>query len=92
MADSSAASSAAHTDATSAAQAEAIPPSPSEFLTPLTDDLKQYSGGCHCGAVRIEVRVPLSNHSVLDCNCSMCSKKGFLHLIATPAQFRLVQG
>ena len=29
---------------------------------------------------------------VVRCSCSMCSKKGFLHLIASPAQFRLVCG
>jgi hypothetical protein len=51
-----------------------------------------YKGGCHCGAVRFEVTVASDAHHVLDCNCSMCVKKGFLHLIATPATFRLRQG
>ena len=27
-----------------------------------------------------------------DCNCSICSKAGFLHLIVPKSQFRLLQG
>ena len=43
------------------------------------DQSVTYEGGCHCGAVRF--RVVVNNHKVDDCNCSICSKKGFLHLI-----------
>jgi hypothetical protein len=46
-------------------------------------------GGCHCGAVRFEIHVPTAVE-VLDCNCSMCAKTGFLHLIVPKADFRLV--
>jgi hypothetical protein len=46
------------------------------------------SGGCHCGAVRFEIDVP-AQVEVLDCNCSMCAKTGFLHLIVGQADFRL---
>jgi hypothetical protein len=49
-----------------------------------------YEGGCHCGAVRFRVRATLDD--VSECNCSMCTKKGILHLIVTPEQFELVQG
>ena len=49
-----------------------------------------YEGGCHCGAVRFQVVV--NNHKVDDCNCSICVKKGFLHLIVTQEQFNLLQG
>ncbi len=48
-------------------------------------------GGCHCGRVRFEVMAP-SNISVVDCNCSMCSKSGYLHLIVPKSRFRLLQG
>lgn len=51
---------------------------------------KTYDGGCHCGAVRFQVTV--DNYEVSDCNCSICRKKGFLHLIVSPQQFRLLQG
>ena len=29
---------------------------------------------------------------VLDCNCSVCTKKGLLHLIVPPAQFEILKG
>ena len=49
------------------------------------------SGGCHCGAVRFEAEVPRSVR-LLACNCSMCAKTGFLHLIVPHGDFRLLQG
>jgi hypothetical protein len=50
-----------------------------------------HSGGCHCGAVRFEVRAPRSL-SVQRCNCSMCAMTGFEHLIVPGADFTLVSG
>lgn len=47
-------------------------------------------GGCHCGAVRFRVRAPLG--SVLDCNCSICRKRGYLHWIVERDQFELLCG
>ena len=55
-----------------------------------TDQLT-ISGGCHCGAVRFEARVP-RRVTILDCNCSICSKTGFRHLIIPHGDFRLLQG
>ena len=52
--------------------------------------LKTYEGGCHCGRVRFRVRSDFAR--VSDCNCSMCTKKGFLHLIVPLSQFELVSG
>jgi hypothetical protein len=52
--------------------------------------LVTYSGGCHCGAVRFTVAV--DKHSSSDCNCSICKKKGFLHLIVPPERFTLLCG
>ena len=37
-------------------------------------------GGCHCGAVRFAVSAP-PPVEVLDCNCSICAKTGYLHWI-----------
>ena len=47
-------------------------------------------GGCHCGRVRFKVTADLDR--VVYCNCSICSKKGFLHLIVPPEQFELLSG
>jgi hypothetical protein len=52
--------------------------------------LQSYEGGCHCRRVRFRVRADLA--SVAECNCSICTKKGFLHLIVPPAQFELLSG
>jgi hypothetical protein len=49
-------------------------------------------GGCHCGLVRFEVSVPEGPVEILDCNCSICSMTGYLHLIVPEARFRLVEG
>jgi hypothetical protein len=49
-----------------------------------------YEGGCHCGRVRFRITASLSR--VTYCNCSMCAKKGFLHLIVSPDRFALISG
>jgi hypothetical protein len=48
------------------------------------------TGGCHCGRVRFEVvgRV----QTVLVCNCSICTKRGYLHWIVPQDQFRVLAG
>jgi hypothetical protein len=51
----------------------------------------KHQGGCHCGRVRFEVDAP-ADLVIDDCNCSMCSRTGYLHLIVTPDRFRLLQG
>ena len=51
----------------------------------------KYYGGCHCGRVRFEVDAP-AEVEAFDCNCSICSKTGFLHLIIPKSRFVLLQG
>lgn len=51
-----------------------------------------HRGGCHCGRIRWEVDADLHSTRILDCNCSICTKKGFLHLIVEPEDFRLLSG
>jgi hypothetical protein len=53
-------------------------------------EAQTYQGGCHCGRVRFRVTASLSR--VTYCNCSMCAKKGFLHLIVPPERFELISG
>ena len=50
-----------------------------------------HRGGCHCGDVAFEVLAP-AQLRVQECNCSICSKSGFLHLIVPKSRFALVQG
>ena len=50
-----------------------------------------FPGGCHCGAVRFECDVTLPV-TVYDCNCSMCRRSGYLHLILPRERFRLLRG
>ena len=50
-----------------------------------------HTGGCHCGRVRFEVDAP-AHIEATDCNCSICSKSGFLHLFVSRDEFRLLQG
>ena len=45
-----------------------------------------YRGSCHCGAVRFEVEGELTG--VMECNCSICRKSGFLHWIVREDQLR----
>ena len=53
--------------------------------------LKTYEGGCHCGRVRFSVEAP-DAVEVERCNCSICRKAGFLHLIVPATRFRLLSG
>jgi len=50
-----------------------------------------HTGGCHCGQVRFDVDAP-AEIAATECNCSMCSKSGFLHLIVAKRDFRLLSG
>jgi hypothetical protein len=52
--------------------------------------VETYEGQCHCGRVRFRVRGDLA--TTLVCNCSICVKKGFLHLIVPPTEFELLSG
>lgn len=46
-----------------------------------------FSGSCHCGRVAFEVDGELSE--VKECNCSRCSRKGYLLWFVPRARFRL---
>jgi hypothetical protein len=50
-----------------------------------------HAGGCHCGRVRFEVLAP-AKLEVADCNCSICSMVGYLHLIVPADRFNLISG
>ena len=49
------------------------------------------TGGCHCGMVRFAVLAP-DVIEVKECNCSICRRTGYLHLIVDKERFRLLSG
>jgi hypothetical protein len=46
-----------------------------------------YKGGCHCGRIAFEVETDIKE--AIDCNCSHCSKKGYLLAFVPRPQLRL---
>ena len=52
--------------------------------------MKSYEGGCHCGRVRFRVRTDFPR--VVQCNCSICVRKGALLLRVAPADFEVLAG
>ncbi|MDE2449032.1 MAG: GFA family protein [Gammaproteobacteria bacterium] len=54
-------------------------------------ELVMHRGGCHCGRVRFEVLAP-ARVEVSDCNCSICAKSGYLHLMVRAEHFKLLCG
>lgn len=55
------------------------------------DGFEWRGGGCHCGSVRFEVALP-ARVEAQSCNCSMCAKTGFVHVIVPESRFRLTKG
>jgi hypothetical protein len=53
--------------------------------------MAKHSGGCHCGRVRFEITAP-EEILVHDCNCSICSKSGYLGLLVSRSRFTLLEG
>ena len=53
-------------------------------------ETKTYTGSCHCQKVRYEVTTDLSQ--VMSCNCSLCSRAGYLLSFVPASQFKLLSG
>jgi hypothetical protein len=45
-------------------------------------------GGCHCGRIAFEVQG--QPERMIECNCSICAKKGYLHWIVPRERFHLI--
>ena len=52
---------------------------------------KTYQASCHCGKVRIEAQMDLSEGAG-KCNCSICTKTSTWSMLVKPQDFRLVAG
>ena len=53
--------------------------------------LVTHRGGCHCGAVRFSCEAP-AEIEVQNCNCSICRKSGYRHLVVPKSRFTLLSG
>ncbi len=53
--------------------------------------VETYEGSCHCGAVKFEVAMPLPTKAFA-CNCSICSRAGWLLAFAKGDAFKLLAG
>jgi len=49
-----------------------------------------YKGSCHCGQIRFEVEGDLTE--VIECNCSHCSRKGYLLWFVARDKLQLTAG
>jgi hypothetical protein len=49
---------------------------------------KSYRGGCHCGQIAYTVEGKLEQVSI--CNCSICTKKAYVHWIVPREDFQLL--
>ena len=50
----------------------------------------KHSGGCHCGKVRFEAAIDLDR--TIQCNCSICNKRGSILTAAPAEKFKLLSG
>lgn len=50
----------------------------------------KYQGSCHCQQIRFEAEGELTK--VVECNCSICQKRGSLHWFIPQESFRLLSG
>ncbi|MCJ1476432.1 hypothetical protein MMC13_005098 [Lambiella insularis] len=56
-----------------------------------TSPTKTYHGNCHCAAFKFTLEVP-EIQSAMSCNCTICSRKGYLWLYPDPAAFQIERG
>lgn len=54
-------------------------------------EAKKHTGGCHCGKVRYEVTLDLSEPAIT-CNCSMCGRSGTMLRFVPAESFKLLSG
>ena len=45
-----------------------------------------FTGSCHCGKISYTVQEDAPTEA-LECNCSICRRKGYLHHFTTPDKF-----
>lgn len=58
------------------------------ILSLMASAVNTHRVSCHCGRIKFEVTGEL--RKVTDCNCSICSRAGYLHWYVEPAQVKLI--
>src|SRR4051812_5962961 len=53
-------------------------------------DAGTYTGSCHCGTVRYQVTTKLEG--AVECNCSICSRRGWALTFVPADRFQLLSG
>ena len=53
-------------------------------------EFPKHEGGCHCQNVRYEVQIDLTQ--IINCNCSICHKRGSVLGFVAESQFKLLKG
>ncbi|KAL8874647.1 MAG: hypothetical protein Q9174_000052 [Haloplaca sp. 1 TL-2023] len=52
-----------------------------------------YTGNCHCDAIKFELRTrPLDEQEVSVCNCSICSRNGYMHIYVMREELKYLKG
>ena len=51
---------------------------------------QHYTGGCQCGAVRLEADLDLDR--VMTCNCSRCQRLGSVLTFTPPVEIHVADG
>ncbi|KAJ7683794.1 Mss4-like protein [Mycena rosella] len=56
-------------------------------------EIKLYTGGCHCKAIRYEFAYPdIYSMPIVSCNCSICDNHGALNVSTYDKDFRFTKG
>ena len=51
-----------------------------------------YKGSCHCGVVQFEIHKSNAIDTLIECNCSICTKKGILHTPVEDDELLIISG
>lgn len=56
----------------------------------MSDAKKTYTGSCHCGKTRYQVTTDLAQ--TITCNCSICSRRGWILTFVSEDDFKPISG
>lgn len=65
-----------------------------EILSQDNGNYGTYTANCHCGHLRYEVKLspPIPEQAIVSCNCSICSRNGYLLAYAPRKNVRFLRG